>query len=497
MRLQWKYVLIINLCILFVIVTFFVIDDFLARRERRNTHINDLARGIKIHNIANLVKGKVEGQIYINYRSIQGFPSKQIGMELKRLKEENPEMKDIVDINVSYGANNQISASLTDKGKEGPSYINVNKKEVKKIQEGNIHIYGLVRYHGKSVTEIIVPYHYFKNTEDSISGLIQILLATPEVPEYFHDLRIRRLIYVIILGLLLTFIVNTLTDRIVIRPLEKLMTIIKNASEGKFDFKMHSHSGSEIDQVTFRLSQLLREIQSAHRRRIAALGQLAAGVAHEVKNPLNLIGMTAQYLRDLLSDNQLKDKDIKDAQECLDDMSQEVEHLRELIDQFLSLNRPKQLEVEQVDLDKFIDQTVEEFMLLKNTSEVEVHTDYCGQLKNVEIDTGQMHQVLQNLIQNSIQAMHKGGKIYITTKKLRTHDGNYALFTIRDTGVGIPESIQERIYDAYFTTKEKEGGTGLGLAITHQIIQAHNGKIELKSKEGMGASFTVHLPIKQ
>jgi len=207
--------------------------------------------------------------------------------------------------------------------------------------------------------------------------------------------------------------------------------------------------------------------------------------------------MTTQYLKDLFSNGQIEDEDIKDVQECLDDMSQEVEHLRKLIAQFLSLNRPRHLEIKQVDLDKLVDQTIKESTLLKNTPEVEVHTDYCGQLKDVEIDASQIRQVLQNLIQNSIQAMNKGGKIYITTQRLKDNNGDYAVFTIRDTGIGIPESIQERIYDAYFTTRENKGGTGLGLAITHQIIQAHKGKIELKSKKGMGASFTVRLPIKQ
>lgn len=495
MRLQWKYMLIINICILFVIGAFFVIDDFLARHDRRIAHINDLARGFKLNEAGSIVKQSILDQIqYAN-----AFNPEKIEEELKRLKEERLEMTDVVDINVSYGDSNLIAASLTHKKEEESLYINVNKKEFKELKEGNIHIYGLGKYQGKSVTEIIVPYNYIiyhNDKEFNANGLIQILFKTPEVPKQFYNLRIRHLIYVIILGILLTFIVNITTDRIVIRPLEKLMSIIRRASQGKFDMEMQSYSGSEIDQVTFRLSQLLREIKSAHEKRIAALGQLAAGVAHEVKNPLNLIGMTTQYLKELFSNNQIKKEDIKDVQECLDDMSQEVEHLRKLIDQFLSLNRPRQLEIKQVDLDKLINQTLEEFTLLKNTQGVEVHTDCCGQLKNVELDPDQIRQVLQNLIQNSIQAMSKGGKIYITTKKL-TDDGDYASFTIRDTGIGIPERIQERIYDAYFTTREKEGGTGLGLAITHQIVQAHSGKIELKSKEGMGASFTVILPVKQ
>ena len=107
-----------------------------------------------------------------------------------------------------------------------------------------------------------------------------------------------------------------------------------------------------------------------------------------------------------------------------------------------------------------------------------------------------MRQTLFNFVQNSIQAMPKGGSIYINTLLEQIdQDAEYTVIEIRDTGIGIPEEIQEQIYDAYFTTKDATGGIGLGLAISHQIITAHKGKIEVRSKMGMGTAFKISLPL--
>ena len=119
-------------------------------------------------------------------------------------------------------------------------------------------------------------------------------------------------------------------------------------------------------------------------------------------------------------------------------------------------------------------------------------------MPTIPLDPGLMRQTLFNLVQNSVQAMPKGGSIYITTTLEETDTGTrQLLLEIRDTGIGIPEEVQERIYDAYFTTKDAAGGIGLGLAISHQIITAHKGKIKVRSKMGMGTAFTISFTLDQ
>jgi signal transduction histidine kinase len=133
---------------------------------------------------------------------------------------------------------------------------------------------------------------------------------------------------------------------------------------------------------------------------------------------------------------------------------------------------------------------------MTENAKVTVVTNYTSDPPEIQLDQGLIRQALFNLIQNSIQAMPKGGRIYITTQPTHTLAGRGIEIEIRDTGVGIPPDIQEQIFDAYFTTKESEGGMGLGLAIAHQIITAHQGRIELKSQVGMGTAFQIYLPIK-
>ena len=132
-----------------------------------------------------------------------------------------------------------------------------------------------------------------------------------------------------------------------------------------------------------------------------------------------------------------------------------------------------------------------EFTLIAEEAKVQVIRNYDTGLPDVALDTALMRQTLFNFVQNSIQAMPKGGSIYITTQLEATD----AVIEIRDTGIGIPEAIQEQIYDAYFTTKDETGGIGLGLALSHQIITAHKGKIEVRSKMGMGTAFKIRIPL--
>ena len=133
-----------------------------------------------------------------------------------------------------------------------------------------------------------------------------------------------------------------------------------------------------------------------------------------------------------------------------------------------------------------------EFKVITDNSRIKILRNYDSELPQTQLDNEQIRQFFFNLIQNAIQAIQpKNGSIYITTNIEQNAGQNWIIASIRDTGVGIPLQIQERIFEAYFTTKEREGGIGLGLAIAYQIIMAHGGKIEVKSQVGMGTEFKV------
>ena len=253
----------------------------------------------------------------------------------------------------------------------------------------------------------------------------------------------------------------------------------------------------EIGKATRNLVRMFVQLKTSHTRRIAALGQFAAGVAHEIRNPLNSIGMTAQHLKNIFSQPNVTPEDIEEAKEFLDIVDDKIGELRQTSEQFLTLNRPQKLKLETVNLNTLLDSVISEFVLIAEEAKIQIIRNYDSDLPDMQLDDMLIRQTIFNFIQNSIQAMPKGGSIYITTTLEEIGGIALVVLEIRDTGIGIPEENQERIYDAYFTTKETDGGVGLGLSISHQIISAHKGKVEVRSQVGMGTAFKILLPVKR
>ncbi|MDE0186490.1 MAG: ATP-binding protein [Candidatus Poribacteria bacterium] len=334
-----------------------------------------------------------------------------------------------------------------------------------------------------------------KDTSPKIKGYIQVLFEVPDIARLITNSRQMHLLSVIIVSVLLVIIIDMTTTRLIIRPLERMMEIIKRAEAGNLESLPESYSSGEISRITATLVRMLRQLQQTQSKRIAALGQLAAGVAHEIRNPLNTIGMTAQHLKELFLEKEIKPQDIEETREFLNIVNYEIEQLRHISEQFLTLNRPKELNLEPTQLNELLDRVLAEFTLTMENANVQVVKKY-ENLPHLNLDAGLIRQAIFNFIRNSIQAMPKGGSIYITTELEMPNGGaKQVALEIRDTGIGIPNEIQERIFDAYFTTKEKDGGMGLGLAISHQIIMAHQGAVEFKSQVGMGTAFMVTFPL--
>ena len=334
-----------------------------------------------------------------------------------------------------------------------------------------------------------------KDVHQPIKGYIQVLFEVPDIARLINKSRQMHLLSVIIVSVLLVIIIDMTTTRLIIRPLERMMEIIKRAEAGNLESLPESYSSGEISRITATLMRMLRQLQQTQSKRIAALGQLAAGVAHEIRNPLNTIAMTAQHLKELFSQKEIKSQDIEETREFLNIVNYEIEQLRHIAEQFLTLNRPQQLNLEPTHLNELLDRVLAEFALTMENANVQVVRND-ENLPHLKLDAGLIRQAIFNFVRNSIQAMPKGGSIYITTELEKTiGDARQVALEIRDTGIGIPDEIQERIFDAYFTTKEKEGGMGLGLAISHQIITAHQGEVEFKSQVGMGTAFKITFPL--
>ena len=331
--------------------------------------------------------------------------------------------------------------------------------------------------------------------QKALTGYIQVLFDVPYIGRSIRYSLLMHAILIVIVGALLVILIDLTTNHLIMRPLERMTRIIESAESGELSLQ-ETYSSDEIGRATYNLARMLWQLRDSHSKRIAALGQFAAGVAHEIRNPLNSIGMTAQHLKSVFSQRQINQEDIEEAKELLEIVDQKITELKQTSEQFLTLNRPRRLNVEPVNLNTLVEQVLSEFALIAEEAKVQVIRNYDGNLPDVQLDAALMRQTFFNFVQNSIQAMPKGGSIYITTL-LEQIDRNTrdAVIEIRDTGIGIPEEIQEQIYDAYFTTKDAAGGIGLGLAVSHQIITAHKGTIEVRSKMGMGTVFKISLPL--
>ena len=329
----------------------------------------------------------------------------------------------------------------------------------------------------------------------SLTGYIQVLFDVPYIDKSIRYSLLMHAILIVIVGALLVILIDLTTNHLIMKPLERMTRIIQSAESGDLSLEQN-YSSDEIGKATYNLVRMLWQLRDSHSKRIDALGQFAAGVAHEIRNPLNSIGMTAQHLKSVFSQEKVSQDDIEEAKELLEIVDNKITELKKTSGQFLTLNRPRKLNIKPVNLNALVEQVLSEFALIAEEAKVQVIRNYDNNLPDVQLDATLMRQTLFNFVQNSIQAMPKGGSIYISTLLEKIEEAmEYAVIEIRDTGIGIAEEIQEQIYDAYFTTKDATGGIGLGLAISHQIITAHKGKVEVRSKMGMGTAFKISLPL--
>jgi signal transduction histidine kinase len=244
--------------------------------------------------------------------------------------------------------------------------------------------------------------------------------------------------------------------------------------------------------ITLQNSQVYERMKE--RDRLAALGQMAAGLAHEIRNPLGSIKGAAQYLQPGQSAATTREG----TREFLDIIIEEVNRLNKIVSQFLDYARPYRGEQRQLDVADVLKKTLALFAKeAEGHGKVEIITDFAAGMPPVRADAEQLLQVFLNLSLNALQAMPGGGKLWISTALRRsTRRGATAAFLevrFRDAGVGIPAGDLKNLFIPFFTTKEK--GTGLGLPISQRIIENHGGTIEVRSQPGEGATFTVLLPI--
>jgi two-component system sensor histidine kinase HydH len=231
--------------------------------------------------------------------------------------------------------------------------------------------------------------------------------------------------------------------------------------------------------------------------RLAALGELSAGVAHEIRNPLGVIKNSAEMLRDRIQEDSKR-------RELTGYIVEEVERLDKVITNFLQFARPAEPDFELMGINDVLEHTTRFMEPETHFAGIAVEKDLASDLPQVLIDSQQLHQVFLNLFMNAFQAMNESGTLRVETRLAlpdaagqgsgsnKDQDGTVTV-SISDTGEGISPDIRPRIFDPFFSTKDE--GIGLGLSMVHKIIENHNGRIRVESEQGSGTTFIISLPI--
>lgn len=251
-------------------------------------------------------------------------------------------------------------------------------------------------------------------------------------------------------------------------------------------------SGLENTLLNTRLRDVVRELTDAQKRLIEqekfrSLGEMTANIAHEIKNPLVIIGGFTKRLAKKMQNDRTENR-------YIDIILKEVGRLEAILNEILHYVKENQPLEESCILKDFLEEIL--YILTSDPSweSVEIVRDFDGDLEPIRCDTQQLKQVFINLLMNAFEAMHGQGKIQLKTKRV-VHGGQpFATVSITDTGGGIDPAIIDNIFNPFFTTKER--GTGLGLAISNKIITNHSGRIEIENVAGRGVTFVVYLPLK-
>ncbi len=264
-------------------------------------------------------------------------------------------------------------------------------------------------------------------------------------------------------------------------------------------------------------TQMATREQLMQQEKMAALGRMVAGVAHELNNPISfvysntiLLNESITQLRRLLDfydkceemPEQLRQKVsllkeeidydylVADLSNALQDCHEGSSRVRDIVLNLKTFSRTDELEWQSVDITAGIESTIRMLGQFFRPDRVIIHRDY-AELPKIECFAGQLSQVWMNLMVNAAQAMNSRGDLFITTRL----DGDWAVVLFRDNGPGIPEDVLTKIFDPFFTTKSVGEGTGLGLSIVHGIIERHGGELKVESRIGNGTLFTIKLPL--
>ncbi len=355
-----------------------------------------------------------------------------------------------------------------------------------------------------------------------VLGVLDTNLSLAKTDVQLADSSSRMLFYTAGATLIVAVLSWLFVWRVVGEPIKALKNGTEHLSGGELGYQIEVRSKDEVGDLAHsfngmslqlraaneeivtwaktledRVEQKTRELKRAHEHvlhveKMASIGKMAAVVAHEVNNPLSGILTYAKLLRKWVGSGQAEHEKREEAMECLELIASESRRCGELVKNLLTLSRTAPMNVQPTDLRAVLDRCL---LLVRHQLEmgaIQLQLKLAEDLPRVPCDPAQMEQVFLALIMNAIDAMPKGGNLWIEVRL--SNDQNEIKIQVRDDGAGIASDVLPQIFEPFLTTKESGHGVGLGLAISRGIVERHNGRIEVASELGRGTTFTITLP---
>jgi len=361
------------------------------------------------------------------------------------------------------------------------------------------------------------------NLSEEKIGLAKVEISLANLYATIRAIQIRTIVLTVILTII-AFLLTIFLTRYIIGPLSSLVEATHKVASGDLSYKVKLHSNDEIGDLTLSFNEMTENLKTAYEKlekrtqeleltnkelkdtqyklvqssKMAAIGQLGAGVAHELNNPLGGILGYAQYTLQKVRKPGFTQDDFKTCQTYIEYIERESLRCKTIVENLLKFSRGPKKEMEDVDLNQVIKDTMPLTGHELRSHRIEIIENYDPELPKIKGNFNKLQQVIVNMMINAGHAIPEGGKLYMTTKTKKSEGGAAlaAVVTIEDTGHGISPENMKKLFEPFFTTKIDSKGTGLGLAVSYEIIQEHGGEVGVESQVGKGTKFTLTIPLK-
>ncbi|MBI1922154.1 MAG: HAMP domain-containing protein [Geobacter sp.] len=341
--------------------------------------------------------------------------------------------------------------------------------------------------------------HFCHGSRTRIIGVLNVNYSLRETRQRVIEATRLFVVSTFAIILFLSVTISVVMLKFVKKPLNRIVESMARVEQGDLSVRMTPEGRDEVGKLITSFDSMVKNLDSAKQEleelhfqqmeradRLASVGEMAAGIAHEIRNPLTGIASAITIIRE--------DFDSCDPRhQIVGEVLEQIKRLDKTVNDLLFFGKPAMPELIYADVNQLLKKMVMFSTQHRGGKSIDRRVELQDDLPLVYVDPKQIQQVFLNLILNAVQAMPEGGVLTITSGLIKANGDQWVQITIADTGYGIPPQILGKIFTPFFTTKAQ--GTGLGLAICHKLITQHKGTITVNSEEGKGTVFTIRLPV--